>query len=234
MFGKLALRIKRKETPFFALLHKLAKCLYTMNFPVIKLLHFPLYYLNFWTKAIFTHILHTFWSVPLFKARCECAGRNLLLPNGVPLVLGSHLRILLGDDVTIGRSTIGASKVFDQPILKIGNNTVISFGTTISVAKEVNIGDNCLISGFCLIMDSDDHPLDPFKRLAGLPVDREEVKPVRIGSNVWIGAYVCVLKGVTIGDNSIIATHSVVTHDVERDCIYAGNPAKMIKRISVE
>ena len=144
----------------------------------------------------------------------------------MPLIIGSHLKIFLGDNVTIYRSTIGASKIFDEAVLKVGNHSSIGYGTVISVAKEVTIGDNCMIAPNCIIMDNDDHPVSPKKRLEGQPVDPEDVKPVKIGNNVWIGSYCAILKGVKIGDNSVIATHSVITKDVMPNCVYAGYPAR--------
>jgi acetyltransferase-like isoleucine patch superfamily enzyme len=231
MIANLILKIKRKEAPFYALLYNVGKFFYFFNLPTIKPIHLPLYYLDYFVKVITKRFVQTFWSIPLFKARCEKVGKNLSLPNGIPLIIGSHLKIYLGDNVSIARSTIGASKVFDNPILKIGNNSSIGYGTTISVAKEVVIGDDCLISGGCLIMDSDDHPISPQKRLLKLPVEKEGVKPVRIGNNVWVGANATILKGVIIGDNSIIATHSVVTKAVSENSIYAGVPAKLVSVI---
>ena len=170
------------------------------------------------------------WTGPLFKARCTEVGKALSLPNGIPLVVGDHLKIFIGNHVTIYRCMIGASKVFDTPVFKLGNNSSVGYGTTISVAKEITIGNHCMISPDCVIMDSDDHPISPSKRLLNLPVDPSTVKPVKIGNNVWIGAQSIILKGVTIGDNSIIAANSVVTQDVEPNCIYAGIPAKPIKK----
>ncbi|MCJ7632298.1 acyltransferase [Candidatus Bathyarchaeota archaeon] len=229
MLGKFMLKIKRRETRFYSLVYDLMKVFLSFNLPTIKPIHLPLYYVDDFTKLVIKRLIHICWSIPLFKARCQKVGKNLSLPNGIPLIVGSHLRIFLGDNVTIGRSTIGSSKVFDDPVLRIGDNTSIGYGTTISVAKEVIIGNHCLISGSCLMMDSDDHPISPQKRLLGLPVDRGDVRPVKIGNNVWIGANVAILKGVTIGDNSVIAAHSVVTTDVKENCIYAGNPAKLIE-----
>jgi maltose O-acetyltransferase len=52
------------------------------------------------------------------------------------------------------------------------------------------------------------------------------VAPVKIGNNVWIGAYSTILKGVRVGDNSVITAHSVVTRDVLENCVYAGFPAR--------
>ncbi|MCG3116099.1 MAG: acyltransferase [Candidatus Manganitrophus sp. SA1] len=230
MLSQVILKIKRKENFFYAFLYDFAKTILSLSIPTIKFIHLPLYRLDYFTKTGTRWLINFLWSTPLFRARCEKVGKNLRLPNGIPLIVGTHLKIFLGDNVSIGRSTIGASKVFDDPILKIGNNTSLGYGTVISVAKEVSIGDNCMIAPHCMIMDSDDHPIDPQKRFLQMPVEKEEVRPIKIGNNVWIGAYCAILKGVTIGDNSIIATHSVITKDVMENSIYAGNPARPVSR----
>ena len=171
-------------------------------------------------------LISNFWHVPLFKTRCEKVGKRLKLPDGIPYLVGSHLRVRLGDNVMISRTTIGASKVFDDPMLEIGNNSGVGYGTVISVTKRISIGDNVMIGTNCMIMDSDDHPINPALRLQRAPVKEEDVKPVTIGNNVWIGSYCAILKGVTVGENSIIGAHSVILRDVLPNCIYAGNPAR--------
>lgn len=226
MFDKFILRIKRKETPFYAFLYRLAKSMNSFSLPCVRPIHLPLYYFDYFVKISARKLINMVWSVPIFRARCERVGKGLSLPNGIPLIQGSHLKLYLGDNVTIGRSTIGAGKIFDEPILRIGNNSTIGYGTVISVSKEVDIGNDCMIAAMCLIMDSDDHPLSPQKRLQKMPVKKEEIKEIKIGNNVWIGSYAAILKGVTIGDNAIIATHSVVTKDVLPNCVYAGFPAR--------
>lgn len=220
------LKIKRKETPFYSYLNYLIKRIFVINIPSIKLIHLPLYYFDFFIRLLVRRLINLFWAVPLFKARCTKVGKNLELPNGIPLVLGNHLKIYLGNNVVISRTTIGASKIFDEPVLKIGHNSGIGYGTVISVAKEVIIGDNCMVGPNCIIMDNNDHPISPQKRELGEGVSKEDVSSVKIGNNVWIGAYCAILKGVTIGDNSIIATHSVITKDVMENCVYAGYPAR--------
>lgn len=230
MLANVILKIKRKENSFYAFLYRLGKAVIRFNIPSLKPIHLPLYHLDYMIRLAVNWIIGVFWSVPLFKARSEEVGRNLHLPNGIPLIIGSHLKIFLGDNVTIGRSTIGASKVFDAPVLRIGNNSTLGYGTVISVSQEVSIGDNCLIAPHCTIMDSDDHPIDPERRRLRMPVEKDEVRPVRIGNNVWIGTACVILKGVTIGDNSIIAANSVITKDVMENSIYAGNPARPTRR----
>jgi len=230
MFSRLVLKVKRKENGFYAVLYRCAKFCLHFSIPSIKIVHLPLYYLDYSLKSGFRSLTSSLWSIPLFKARCQSAGDGLRLPNGIPLVLGSHLKIFLGDNVTIARSTIGASKVNDSPVLRIGDGSGIGYGSVISVAGEVTIGRSCMIGPHCIIMDSDDHPVSPVRRLLREAVNKTEVKPVIIGNNVWIGAYCAILKGVTIGDNSIIAAHSVITRDVAENCIYAGNPARPTMR----
>ena len=226
MLTAFILKIKRRETRFYAFLYSVAKGILLFNVPSIRIVHLPLYHVDQGVKSALRWLLHTFWWVPLFKAKCEEAGKHLRLPDGIPLIEGSHLKIFVGDNVTIGRSTIGASNIFDDPVLRIGNNSTVGFGTVISVAKEVVIGSHVLIGPHCIVMDSDDHPVNPNKRLAKDPVSKEEVEAVNIGNNVWIGSYCAILKGVKIGDNTIVSTHSVVTRDAAGNCVYAGFPAR--------
>jgi acetyltransferase-like isoleucine patch superfamily enzyme len=100
----------------------------------------------------------------------------------------------------------------------IGNNVILN-GCSIYVVKRVEIGDFSTIGGKTTIMDTDGHGIDDAPT---------KVAPIKIGCHVWIGARAIILKGVTIGDNSIIGAGSVVTRDVERNTIVAGNPAKKI------
>ena len=233
MIADFILKIKRQENGFYKYLYRILKYIAGFNLPTIKSIHLPLYYFHNFCLQLISRIYQIFWAIPLFKARCAKAGTNLSLPNGIPLIIGSHLKITLGDNVTIGKTTIGASKVFDEPEVKVGSNTTINYNTVISVAKGVSIGDDCMISINCLIMDSDDHPIDPQKRLDKDPIERKDAKRVVIGNNVWIGAHVIILKGVHIGDNAIIAANSVVTRDVDADTIYAGTPAShRVKKIA--
>ena len=86
------------------------------------------------------------------------------------------------------------------------------------------IGDGTFI-GHNTVLATLDHDIDPDKRHLLHPA------PIHIGNKVWIGAGVVITKGVTIGDNSIIAAGAVVKHNIPANVIAAGVPAKVIKEI---
>jgi acetyltransferase-like isoleucine patch superfamily enzyme len=118
-----------------------------------------------------------------------------------------------------------------NPKIIIGDGCTILFRFQCNAAKRVEIGNNVLIASNVLICDSD-HVLEP----GGIPVTsngRFVTRPVRIGDNCWIGQNAVILKGVTIGHDSIIGANSVVTRDVPPCSIAAGNPARVVKALPV-
>jgi acetyltransferase-like isoleucine patch superfamily enzyme len=102
--------------------------------------------------------------------------------------------------------------------------------TAINCQNSITIGDHVTIGGGTCIYDSDFHSLDPEVRKAGKEGIRS--RPVVIEDNVFIGAHSTILKGVTIGKNSIVGACSVVTKTIPPGEIWAGNPAAFVKAIS--
>lgn len=102
----------------------------------------------------------------------------------------------------------------------IGSNTSIGDRTEIHAGKKVEIGSGCNISWDVCIMDRDYHKFNS---------QTEEIKPVKICNDVWIGCNVIILKGITIGEGAVIAAGSVVTKDVAPKTLVGGNPAKVLK-----
>lgn len=112
--------------------------------------------------------------------------------------------------------------------LHIGDNVGIS-GSTISATQEITIGNNVLIGSGCVICDSDAHPLNPLER--DRP-ERTHRSPIIIEDNVFIGARTIVLKGVTIGANSVIGAGSIVSKSIPCNVIAAGNPCIVIRSLN--
>ena len=164
------------------------------------------------------------------------------ITNGIPFVMiarkgtctiGTNFKMnngLLGNP--IGRPQKCLFFVDNGATLNIGNNVGIS-STAIVAHKEITIGNNVKIGGGVCIYDTDFHSLDSVHR-KNQTLDRQFEKklPVSIKNNVFIGAHTTILKGVTIGENSIIGACSVVTKSIPNNEIWAGNPARFIKKIS--
>lgn len=108
----------------------------------------------------------------------------------------------------------------------IGDNFYSNHNCVILDCAEVVFGDNVFIGPNCGFYTAG-HPLDYETRNSGL----EYAKPIKIGSNVWIGGNVCVMPGVTIGDNVVIGGGSVVVHDIPSGFVAVGNPCKPIRPI---
>lgn len=110
--------------------------------------------------------------------------------------------------------------------IHVGENFYANFDCVMLDVCRIEIGDNCLLAPGVHIYTAT-HPLDPELRLKGL----ESGKPVRIGDNVWIGGRAIINPGVTIGNNVVVASGSVVTKDIPDNVVVGGNPAKIIKRV---
>ena len=113
-----------------------------------------------------------------------------------------------------------------QSRIFIGAHTAMSNNISI-ICKSVQIGDGCQIGDMVSILDCDFHEINPSTRNES----HGKISPVVIGSNVWLGSRVMVLKGVTIGDNSVISAGSVVTRSIPANVIAGGMPAKVIRHI---
>ena len=113
--------------------------------------------------------------------------------------------------------------------IEIGENFYANMNCVILDEAKVTFGDNVFIAPSCGFYTAG-HPLDVEQRNRGL----EYARPIRVGNNVWIGAQVCVLPGVTIGDNTVIGAGSVVNRDIPANVIAAGNPCRVIREITEE
>ena len=109
----------------------------------------------------------------------------------------------------------------------IGDNFYANHNLVILDCADVVFGDNVFIGPNCGFYTAS-HPLDVEQRNSGL----EYAKSIKVGSNVWIGGNVCVLGGATIGDNTVIGAGSVVIGDIPSGVVAAGNPCKVIRKIT--
>lgn len=114
--------------------------------------------------------------------------------------------------------------------LVIGDNVSMS-QTAIVCNSHIEIGNNVKLGGGVCVYDSDFHSLNPEIRKSKDDIKHKVSRPVFIKDNAFIGAKVIILKGVTIGENSIVGAGSVLSRSVPDDEIWAGNPAKYIAKV---
>ena len=156
------------------------------------------------------------------------------------IIIGNNFVFTSGDNINpICRNIKGSIYTMSKDArIIIGDNVGIS-SACIWANSQILIGNNVNIGGDCLILDNDAHPHKFLERRTDFfkNIPREKYfkiipsAPIEICDDVWIGARCQILKGVTIGERSIIGAGSIVTNDVPADCIAAGNPCKVIKRL---
>jgi maltose O-acetyltransferase len=110
--------------------------------------------------------------------------------------------------------------------IKLGANFYANHNLVVLDCAPVTIGDNVFIAPNVVISTAA-HPIDARKRSTGV----EFAKPIRIGSQVWIGATVTILPGVEIGDNVTIGAGSVVTRSIPANCVAVGNPCRVLRTL---
>lgn len=113
--------------------------------------------------------------------------------------------------------------------IEVGKNFFANYNCTLLDVAKIKIGDNCQLAPNVAIYTAG-HPVHPVSRNSAYEYGKE----VTIGDNVWIGGNTVVCPGVHIGSNTVIGAGSVVTKDIPDWCIAAGNPCKVIRRITEE
>ncbi len=113
--------------------------------------------------------------------------------------------------------------------IEFGENFYSNHNLVILDGAKVTFGDNVFVAPNCGFYTAG-HPIDYERRNQGL----EYAYPISVGDNVWIGAGVHVMPGVTIGSNVVIGAGSIVTKDIPNDCVAVGNPCRVIRKITQE
>jgi acetyltransferase-like isoleucine patch superfamily enzyme len=142
------------------------------------------------------------------------SGRPRVINQGT-MVFGERVQIC---SIHIPSEFVTAADAY----LEIGARTFINYAASICAQQSIRIGAHCMIGTHCIMLDSDFHHVEPEKRYM-----RPSSQSITIGNHVWIGARVTILKGVTIGDQAVIAAGSVVTRDIPAGTIAAGVPARV-------
>ena len=190
-----------------------------------------LYHLHFFIRTLLYRAIRFLYWEPIFRGRCESVGKNLemiLLPD-----IASHVQLRVGNNVHLnGFFGVGSGRAYERPRLILEDNVHVGHQVTFAIGKEIVIEEGVMIANHCYFADTDSHPVEPELRVAGCPPALNNIKPVRICRNAWIGHGVHVMKGVTVGEGAVVAAGSVVVKDVPPFSVVAGNPARVVERTS--
>ena len=141
---------------------------------------------------------------------------------GGPIRIGNYATVIATSDKKV-RLSVWPEAAGSGSIV-FGDYILICPGVRISSAARIDIGDNCMLANGVYITDADWHGI--YDR-----VSLGRAEPVRLKKNVWVGDGAIVCKGVTIGENSIIGAGAIVVNSIPDNCIAAGNPAVVVRRL---
>jgi acetyltransferase-like isoleucine patch superfamily enzyme len=169
------------------------------------------------------HLLARYLLLKLrYRGRLQTDGICFVCPH-VQLEIGPRARLRIGRWAWIGH---GSKIRVHEGEVSIGAKTVIGQECTISAYQHVSIGRECIIADRVMLIDFD-HGVTEVER----PIRAQGIykRDVRVGHNVWIGYGACILRGVSVGENAVIGTSSVVTKEVPANAVVAGTPARVIR-----
>jgi len=157
-------------------------------------------------------------------------GKKVKLEKDTKFILGKNSKIEIKNNILIGRESCiecaqNATIIIGENVLLTGYNFIVSMST-------INIGNNTIIGEFVSVRDSD-HSYRNLNESIRL-FKEDNTRPINISNDVWIGRGVTILKGVQIGERSVIGANAVVTKDIPQYSVAVGIPAKVIKKYDFE
>ncbi len=162
------------------------------------------------------------WLKLRWRGRLETDGLCFVAPD-VVFEIGPQARVKLGRWCWIGHGTKIRAH---EGEVEIGAKTVLGQECTISAFQHVSIGRECIVADRVMLIDFDHGIVETERAVRHQGIYKRDV---RVGHNVWIGYGACFLRGVSVGDNAVIGTTSVVTADVPANAVSAGVPARVLR-----
>ena len=162
------------------------------------------------------------WLKARFRGRLKTDGLCFICPK-VTIEIGKDATLYLGRWSWIGH---GCKIRVHEGEARIGAKSVLGQECTVSAFQHVSIGRECIIADRVMLIDFDHGVVESERPIRDQGIYKRDV---RVGHNVWIGYGVAILRGVTVGDNSVLGTSTVVSKDVPANAVAAGVPVRIIR-----
>jgi len=162
------------------------------------------------------------WLKLRYRGRLQTDGLAFVCP-GVKFEIGKDARVVLGRWSWLGH---GCKVRAHEGEIVIGAKSVLGQECTLSAYQHISIGRECIVADRVMLIDFD-HGMVEVER----PIRLQGIykRDVEVGHNVWIGYGACLLRGVKVGNNSVIGTNSVVVRDIPANAVVAGLPARILR-----
>jgi acetyltransferase-like isoleucine patch superfamily enzyme len=174
------------------------------------------------TRGYLVLALRLAWLKLRWGRRLQTDGLAFVCP-GVELEIGRGAVVHLGRWSWVGT---GSKIRCHEGEVHIGAKTVIGQECTISAYQHVSIGRECIVADRVMLIDFDHGMVEVDRPIRVQGIYKRDV---RVGHNVWVGYGACFLRGVTVGDNSVVGTNTVVTKDVPENAVVGGIPARVLR-----
>ena len=193
---------------------------------LLKAIKQPIQGVNYVRNLLTGYYIKLKYSIIMQKAHF---GKNLKITG--KFVIKGPGKVELGDNIYINGHGHPVTLFTHDPQARIiiGSNSFLN-GPRFGCQVMISIGEYAIL-GDTRIMDTDFHSIYPDRWSSNAKILKG---PVTLENNVWVGGGSAILKGVTIGENSVLGFGSVVSEDVPRNCVVAGNPASVVKNFQEE
>ncbi|HKN19728.1 MAG TPA: acyltransferase [Dissulfurispiraceae bacterium] len=212
------------------------KKLWRFRFPYFRQYAGMLAWMHTVKKFTWVWLRNVLFFDQMIRLHCNKVGENIFFWGTYPLIsnngyieIGDDVRIIGSNNIMVGFKVTGGEDKTARLVIR--DDVTIGFGCEINVASSVYIGSHVRFATGVKIFDNNSHPTDARLRREKSPMTLQDIAPIVIEDDVWIGINAVILKGVVIGEGAIVAAGSVVTKSIPPNVIAAGNPARIVKSL---
>lgn len=169
--------------------------------------------------ALFSRALAEARTLPSRLSPRVTIGRGVRFGKGVKITASAYARVVIGNDVEIGAGTLIAADA--RGAVTVGDRVFISGLCIIASHESITIGDESMLAEMVCIRDHDHDPDEPPR--SGVVI----AQPVAIGKRVWLGSKSSVVRGGSVGDDSVVGAHALVSRPIPAGVVATGVPASV-------